>query len=378
MSMRILFIHEVNYKTKPIFEMHEFPEYMSARGHTVGFLHFPEGAVDIESEAKTPNPEKFSRLQGQEHISLFTPKLFFRVNTMMRLEAAIRGFQIVWSTIRNFSPDVVVLYAIPTFGWQTAILGKLLGIPVIYRAIDVSHLIRPGWHAQLVWVAERVVQRLAHAVMANSPAMADYARKAGASSVVVCPPLITAKYWKMSEAPKERIVLFVGTFFKFAGLEALVQEFGRQASPEDKLVLVGGGPEYETVQRIIEASGLGDRVSLVGWVDFGDLGLYLSKASVGVNPMIKSKVADYALPNKVLQYLVAGLPAVSTRLKGLESYFKDGDNCSLHFANSTAELVSTALKILNESSKEPLCKELLQFSPESAIARFEEILRLEK
>ena len=33
--MKILFIHEVNYRAKVVFEMHEFPELLSLAGHEV-------------------------------------------------------------------------------------------------------------------------------------------------------------------------------------------------------------------------------------------------------------------------------------------------------------------------------------------------------
>ena len=51
--MRILFIHEVNYRDKVIFEMHEFPELLSLRGHDVSFLHYPEGAGRQHSSLRT-------------------------------------------------------------------------------------------------------------------------------------------------------------------------------------------------------------------------------------------------------------------------------------------------------------------------------------
>ena len=40
--MRVLFVHEVSFLDKPIFEMHEFPEYLASRGHEVHFVDFLE------------------------------------------------------------------------------------------------------------------------------------------------------------------------------------------------------------------------------------------------------------------------------------------------------------------------------------------------
>jgi hypothetical protein len=40
--MKILFVHEVDYQEKVIFEMHEIPEMLANRGHDVSFVDFPE------------------------------------------------------------------------------------------------------------------------------------------------------------------------------------------------------------------------------------------------------------------------------------------------------------------------------------------------
>ena len=41
--MKLLFIHEVSYRKKVIFEMHEIPELLAVRGHDITFLEFDEG-----------------------------------------------------------------------------------------------------------------------------------------------------------------------------------------------------------------------------------------------------------------------------------------------------------------------------------------------
>ena len=41
--MRLLFIHEVNYRDKVVFEMHDFPELLALAGHDVTFIDFGEG-----------------------------------------------------------------------------------------------------------------------------------------------------------------------------------------------------------------------------------------------------------------------------------------------------------------------------------------------
>jgi hypothetical protein len=70
---------------------------------------------------------------------------------------------------------------------------------------------------------------------------------------------------------------------------------------------------------LVRGSKLEGQVIFTGFIAYDDIPQYLSLANVGINPMIISAVSNYALPNKVLQYLQLGLPVVSTDLMGLRS-----------------------------------------------------------
>ena len=88
--------------------------------------------------------------------------------------------------------DVVVLYAVPTSGWQTVRIAKKAGVPVVFRALDVSHLIRKGLTSQLVKLAERYVYRRATVISANNLFLGDYVTNLGQridSPIVNFPPL---------------------------------------------------------------------------------------------------------------------------------------------------------------------------------------------
>jgi hypothetical protein len=73
--MRILFIHEVNYIQKPIFEMHEFPEWLAHKGHDVGFFHFPEGFSYSQVKSLGWKKKIKGRVVRSIDITLFTPQL---------------------------------------------------------------------------------------------------------------------------------------------------------------------------------------------------------------------------------------------------------------------------------------------------------------
>ncbi|MDA9854023.1 glycosyltransferase [Aquiluna sp.] len=376
--MNLLFIHEVNYLTKPIFEMHEFPEYLSKQGHDIGFLHFLEKHGEMSGgEHKLPWRSKANRLEPGGSITLFTPSNPFSSNILNRLVAALRGFSLVSRAIRDARPDVVVLYAVPTWGWQAVLVCRRLRIPLVYRAIDVSYLIRKSVFKPLIWLSELAVIRLADKVLANSAAMLDRCLVRGAISGSVCPPIITSENWQISNVSEaRRRIIFVGSLFEFSGVEEFLVEFNRQASPNDELLIVGGGARLTAVKDLVGKLGL-QHVETPGWIPFEELGRLLGESKVAINPMLRSAVSEYALPNKVLQYLRMGLPVVSTRLKGLSSYFPTTGECGLHFRDDPESQVRLALELLDLPEVKVECPAMGQFDRSSATVRFEsELTRL--
>jgi glycosyltransferase involved in cell wall biosynthesis len=384
--LRILFIHEVNYLTKPIFEMHEFPEHLSARGHEVSFLHFPEGFDRLEAQELGWQKTIPGRAITGSRISLLTPR-GIGGGLPDRLIAAFRGHGIARRAIVESSPDLIVTLAVPTFGWQAVRVARKLGIPIVYRALDVSHLIRGGVWKPFVWLAERYVARNATLISANNPAMEEFVAALGQrqSGVEVhYPPMAIAKF-QQGDRSKGRqligidnsdfVVMYMGSFFEFSGLPEVIAEYSRIRPLRSKLVLVGGGKQDSRLRELVKNLNLESEVLFTGFVFFDDLPDYLSAADALINPMKKSLVSDTALPNKVIQYLLAARPVVSTDLKGLISTLRDFDN--LQWTSSPEECIRKALTnkaLSSETDSTDYSQRLEEIFGKNAIARFEHFL----
>ena len=356
--------------------MHEFPEYLSRQGHEVAFMHFPEGSkVLVPNQRKSVQVEKYRRLQKGASIRLYTPVASFSSSPFGRIFAAVRAYWWIRNVVREFRPDVLVTYAVPTYGWQAIIACRQLGVPIAYRAIDVSHQIRKTAFAPLVSLAERFVIKNADLVIANSPAMHERCQRFRPRLSVICPPIISATHWTVgSRVRRRKQIVFLGSFFRFSGLQEFVHQFAIGSSNDIKLVLAGAGEDFNKIRKIVNELGLSDRVEMPGWIDFSDIGSLLQESSVAVNPMRKLPVTEYALPNKVLQYLLAGLPTVSTRLLGLESYFGSDPACSLYFEETPAQVASRALEILEEKPIVGKCEVMSEFEETKALHTFENAL----
>ena len=390
--MRILFLHEVNYLTKPIFEMHEFPENLAALGHEVGFVHFPEGLSRAEL-TNTPLKQAIAgRVVRDTSLTLYTPKtlsgkLLGRFLTVLTFRNQFRKI------LQEFKPDIVVSFSVPTSGWQSLGVTKNSGVPFVFRALDVSHKIRKSIFSPLVAMAERFIYRNADWVSANNAAMLEYVLQNGGKkeqASVSFPPLDLGHFTSgqnggISLRPKLRIpaeakvILYMGSFFYFSGLPEVIRTFAKEANHDDYLVIIGAGEQDKELEGVAQDLAIQDKVLFTGLVRFADLPRYLAVADVAINPLKPSLVSNTALPNKVLQYMAAGLPVVSTRLRGLELTF-GSDLSGLIFEKDSSDVASSALRLahgganLEQLGLDNAVKVTELFAPGLAVKSFEKQL----
>jgi glycosyltransferase involved in cell wall biosynthesis len=389
--VRILFLHEVNYLEKPIFEMHEFPEQLAALGHEIGFVHFPEGLSQEEVRSLGWRVKIPGRVLPNINLTLYTPQNASG-NFLGRLKTALTFKRIFMAAAKDFSPDVVVSFSVPTSGWQALSACRELGVPYLFRALDVSHLIRKSVFSRLILAAEKFIYRNASAVSANNPAMAEYCRSMGSvegKTFVDLPPIDLSHFANgksqgsqirsgLGVAVDSKVILYMGSFFYFSGLPQLVDEFSRSAQEHIVLLLVGGGEQDQELRQQVTALGLQDRVLFTGFVGFNELPGYLAVADIAVNPMQSSLVSNAAFPNKVIQYLATGLVVATTRLRGLELTF--GEVAGIRYSETPEQVMRDALHMASRPDLDVLGKgnQVLvaeKFSKIQAIEAFETRLR---
>jgi glycosyltransferase involved in cell wall biosynthesis len=391
--LRILFIHEVSYRNKVIFEMQEFPELLALRGHEISFLEFDEG----RKFWKKPKAPRFEKVKGRVHrnteLSIYRP-LQLGIPGLDRLLATLAVLPALGKLLKENTFDVVVLYAVPTFGLQTVRLAKRFNVPVLFRALDVSHKIRSSLLSPAIkWVEKRIYNQVDF-LSANNPAMADYCLKLGARTrptKVHFPPLDLSHFKAQGRdrdlrrslglKDDDRVLVYMGSFFYFSGLSDALIEFAgvSKSSPNLKFLLIGGGEQDSDLKQKVHRLGISEEVVFTGFVSYEELPRYLKIADVAVNTLEPTLVANVAFPNKVLQYMAAGLPVVSTKLDGLDQTF--GDRAGITWASDSKAVIRAASKLSQQNESELRKVSQLQlgavseiFDVESAVDKFEETL----
>ena len=361
--MKILFIHEVNYRAKVVFEMHEFPELLSLAGHDVHFLEFAEGVGIRNSSFRTKRHLIAGRAYPEARVTLITPPTIGGgfIDRMLSLITVVPQLS---KLIRKGGFDVIVLYSVPTSGWQSVRIAEKAGVPVVFRALDVSHLIRKGLTSRMVKLAESYVYKRATIVSANNLVLGKYVAELGGRTdtpSINFPPLDLAHFVTQSRREMRTklgidqnsfVITYMGSLFTFSGLIQVVSDFAALSEPTDRLVIIGGGDiANELKQKVIDLN-IEAKVIFTGVINYADLPSYLSVSDALINPFEATLVTNLALPHKVLQYLATGIPTVSTKLSGL--FHSLGNEAGIHWVNAPELVIEVCMKLKHETLNEKI------------------------
>jgi glycosyltransferase involved in cell wall biosynthesis len=150
----------------------------------------------------------------------------------------------------------------------------------------------------------------------------------------------------------DKVLLFMGTLFRFSGVTELLYELKPAFSRDQslKFLILGDGEDADRIATTVAQEALRQQVVMTGNIDYDSLGDYLRLANVALLPFKPDTVTHFALPGKVLQYLAAGLPTVATPLRGLCSMVPQGSG--ILYAPTTKLLAEEAVKLASDRKRQ--------------------------
>jgi glycosyltransferase involved in cell wall biosynthesis len=397
LNVRILFVHEVNWAIKVTFEMHELPELLSLRGHDVDFLDFPEGVkrfglrrlIDLRTETTTHE----SRTFNGSRVRVITPGRVF-APPLDRLFASLTFVPCLFALLRVKKYDIIVLYAVPTNGWQTILLARLFDTPVIYRGLDVSHEIRRTRFSWMVKVAEQFVYQKSTWLSLNNRELLDYCVHTGGRRARCSVDFAgVSGSWRSSESQalklreqlsipaNKRVIYYLGSLFTFCGLPRVLVELARSTKFRNTVavVITGDGELMDELIDLVQQLELQDCVHIIGRIRFDQIPSFMAMADVAIIPFDQNLVTHAAFPWKAVQYLAAGLPVVATQLNGLRSVFEEGDGV-IYESTQRSLLERVKELLINPEMASAVARrgqDLVQkhFAWERNVMKFEDLIR---
>ena len=168
------------------------------------------------------------------------------------------------------------------------------------------------------------------------------------------------------------VVLAAGRLESVKDYPTLLEAFARVHSKRSpRLIILGEGPERNNLERLIRHHGLGDKVSLPGFVS--NPFSYMARAAVFVLTSTRE-----GLPGVLVQAMACGCPVVSTDCPSGPREILEGGRFGALVPVGDAEALAKAIELTIEAPRAPdlLRRRAQEFSAEVSIARHEIVLGL--
>jgi glycosyltransferase involved in cell wall biosynthesis len=162
---------------------------------------------------------------------------------------------------------------------------------------------------------------------------------------------VLREFFAAKGAQAATIMLYQGLFEEGRGLDAMIEAM-RSVTEGTVLVLIGGGTkEYEArLRELIDKHGLAKRVFTMPWVPYDDLHGYTCSADAGVLLYRNDGRNNYyCAPNKLYEYMHAGLPVVTSNFPGLKTLV-EGEDIGICVDPDSAEEIARAFNALSDET----------------------------
>ncbi len=317
-------------------EAHGNPRVMLVAS-TLAEAGYKVSLIDIETHGSRPRKECVRGVQLQ-HVVIpgwLTSRRFEPLFVMKAVQALIT------STIWLFRNNADIYHANDVNAMPATFLAAMLRKkPLIFELIDLQYPVpetglsfwrRAGWFIDLM---HRIILPRCSAVIVTSPL---HGEELQARYHIPAYTLVrnTPPYQKVQKSdrlrqylglsPQTRVVLYQGYIQPGRGLDVLV-DVASLLDPNIVIVMMGKGmgDTQAYLESLIRQKGVGDLVKIVPPVPYEELLEWTASADIGL-VMSSQKPAfnlQRAFPNKVSEYLMAGLPVLAAPMDAVAAVIK--------------------------------------------------------
>jgi glycosyltransferase involved in cell wall biosynthesis len=301
---------------------------------------FSVDIVDIKTEHSQPNAEYTCRI-CLKHITI--PSWY----TSRRFEPwffviSVQAFFL--SVFRLLQTRADIYHASELTALPAACIAALLSRkPLIFEAYEL-HLPLPEtnisfWHplgGLLMRLLAVILPRCAGVITVSPPIVEEIHKRFRVPEVTLIRNVpvyqVVQKNNRLQQFlglnPHVRIAVYQGTLHASRGLDLLVQA-APYLAPDIVIVMMGAGPTeiVSHLEALIASERVTDRIKIIPPVPYTELLAWTASADIGlyVLPRDYSLSIRWSLGNKLFEYLMAGLPVLTSELDAAVEVIKNYD-----------------------------------------------------
>jgi PEP-CTERM/exosortase A-associated glycosyltransferase len=293
------------------------------------------------------------------------------------LEGELRLMYAISRRIREIAqiekPAVIHAHSPILNAYPAVYAGRRLGIPVVYeiRAFWEDAMVDHGTTAEgslryrMVRGAETWIARRAdHTTVLCQGIRADLHKRGVPLEKLTAikngvdvdglaggpPDQEFQRAWKLEG---KKVVGFIGSFYRYEGLDLLVEAFARLAGsrPELVLLLLGGGEVEHEIREQADKLGLGDRVLLPGRITYDRVPGAYGLMDLLVFPRRSMRLTELTTPLKPLEAMAMRKAVIASDIGGHRELMGDRDTALLFPAGDSAALAGAIETLLKDDSR---------------------------
>ena len=144
-------------------------------------------------------------------------------------------------------------------------------------------------------------------------------------------------------------IVYVGHVTTQRGLQDVVHALSAigPGEPPIRLHVAGRGAFEEGLRSLAAERVPGDRVVFHGWVDSTEVPALIARCNVGVIPHVRNEHTDTTIPNKIFDYMAAGLPVIVSDALPLRRLVAE-EGCGLSYTSGDAESLAGVIRALRD------------------------------
>lgn len=249
--------------------------------------------------------------------------------------------------------------------------GRKLGLPVVYEirafwedaAVDHGTYSSNSWKYKMVrsvetWACRRVVQV---AVLCNGIKNDLVTRGIPSEKLTVVHNGINPQDFRVLDFDEEfakklgtsgkKVLGFVGSFYRYEGLDLLLKAFAKLCETRDDLVLllVGGGEMEKELREQAEKMSLQSKVIIPGRFPHEDVPRIYSVIDILVYPRYSMRLTELVTPLKPLEAMAMGKPLVASDIGGHRELIRNEGTGLLFQPGDASALAAALLRLLDDA-----------------------------
>lgn len=270
--------------------------------------------------------------------------------------------------LKEFGPDIIHAHTPFGVGWEAVLAAKLFKIPLVgthHTFYDhyLKHIkLDYDWAKKLSWNLTVFYYNFCDLILSPSRALADTLVSKGLSRpIAVLRNTIDTEMFKPAADRQEKAeaknalgikgdsVCYIGRVSYEKSIDQVVRAFRHmlKRKPDLTLVVAGGGPEKNNLEKLAKKLGVEKQVVFTGFYNYNEGIVKILRA----NEIFLSASKSENMPLTVIEAMATGLPLVMVKENGLAELIKENINGSFCRTDDPEDMAAKTLALLADRQR---------------------------